>query len=375
MMAGKGSAGLLFIALVSLVIASVASAASAPFTDAKFSLTTVDGSSRLSEPFTPKKGVEALQDFHVDSDEILRIGFTLGSQKESTSEPADSSEEQDSKASSSSSSYPDQVVIQLVSSSPSSPKVAGFVPSVSPSNGKVTWSQRVDRLSPSALATPSGQYIVRLLIASSASSSSVKPLSLDLGSIVIPSLAQPNSSPESAFQSSPAREQKAREMGFFPWEERRHTFRKDKADGAPGAKKSLIVLGVLVTVPWVVLAGLVSCLYENRDIGVDSSRHVQLLIVSSPTSFARQHFLQLTPLLSEISLRGPRTSTTVLLASLLFLETLAVRYYRGEDGFGLFKMLPYFIAGAAVAASAVVGGALDGVGLKSWAKGTGVAAR
>ncbi|CAO1620552.1 unnamed protein product [Jaminaea pallidilutea] len=339
MMAGKGSAGLLFIALVSLVIASVASAASAFFTDAKFSLTTVDGSSRLSEPFTPKKGVEALQDFHVDSDEILRIGFTLTSQKESPPEPADSSEEQDSKAASSSSSYPDQVVIQLVSSSPSSPKVVGFVPSVSPSNGKVTWSQRVDRLSPSALATPSGQYIVRLLIASSASSSSVKPLSLDLGSIVIPSLAQPNSSPESAFQSSPAREQKAREMGFFPWEERRHTFRKDKADGAPGAKKSLIVLGVLVTVPWVVLAGL------------------------------------LIPLLSGISLRGPRTSTTVLLASLLFLETLAVRYYRGEDGFGLFKMLPYFIAGAAVAASAVVGGALDGVGLKSWAKGAGVAAR
>lgn len=52
----------------------------------------------------------------------------------------------------------------------------------------------------------------------------------------------------------------------------------------------------------------------------------------------------------------------MLIASLLFLETIAYRYYRGD--FNLFKMLPYFLGGSAMATVSVIAGALNGVGLK-----------
>ncbi|PWN30175.1 hypothetical protein BDZ90DRAFT_257268 [Jaminaea rosea] len=292
-------------------LASTTAAAAAPFTAGKFALSTVDGSSRLSEPFTPQAGIASLPT-KVDSDEIIRLSFTVP-----TGGSSDDGDE--SSSSSSSSSIPSQIVLQLLSKSDSS-KAASFVPNINKGNGKVTWSQRVDRLPVEALATLDAAYTLRLLIAGA----STKPLSLELGDLTIPTLTLDASS---AGVSS-TREYKAREMGFYPWPERRHTFRKEVTEGMPGKTKSLVVLAVIVTVPWLVLLGL------------------------------------LTPLLGSVKLNtSPKPSVCLLLASLLFLETIGFRYYRGD--FTLFRMLPFFLAGSAVAAGSVVAGALEGVGAAS----------
>lgn len=190
------------VAAFTAAFAVSAYAAAAPFTAGKFALTTVDGSSRLSESFTPQSGVASLPT-RVDSDEIIRISFTVPTSGSSSS----SNDDDDETSPSSSSSIPNQLVLQLLSKSDPS-KRAGFVPNINKGNGKVTWSQRVDRLPSDVLSTQDAAYTLRLLVASS----TTKPLSLDLGELTIPSLAL-----DTVTASAPsARESKAREMGFYP---------------------------------------------------------------------------------------------------------------------------------------------------------------
>lgn len=192
----------------------------------------------------------------------------------------------------------------------------------------------MDRLPLAALGSPDPTYIIRLLVASSSPKAAAKPVSLDLGQVVIPSLAS------DGLTTTPTteRERQAQELGFYPWPERRHTFRKEVTENMPSAKKSVVVLAVLVAVPWVVLAGILG------------------------------------PLLPSLKFTSrPRISTSVLIAALFFLETLAVRYYKGD--FKLFGLLPWFVAVSAVAAGAVVAGALDGVGVKGGVVGVEAAKR
>lgn len=73
---------------------------------------------------------------------------------------------------------------------------------------------------------------------------------------------------------------------------------------------------------------------------------------------------QLSTLLPSVKLNlSPKVSVCTLLASLFFLEVIGLRYYRGD--FTLFKMLPFFLAGSAVAVTSVIAGALEGIGAAS----------
>ncbi|PWN23541.1 hypothetical protein BCV69DRAFT_279474 [Microstroma glucosiphilum] len=326
-------------------------AASSPaltFTSGKFSITTLDGSSRLSDTFTPSSPISSLGPddlVRLESDEILRLNLVVptssgaahgdGESSSSSSSSESSSEEESvdgepvvkksSKSSTSSVSssvgIPEQIIVQLVNVAQPS-KIAGFHTTVNREDGKVSWSQRVDRL-PASLSAENPTYKVRLLLGSTRAA---QPLSLDLGQIDIPSLGK-----VSAGKLSP-REQAAQDLGFFPWEERRHTFRKEVTEDMPGRTRSLVVAAIIVIVPWIVLSGLLSTILPSLEYGGKGS---------SPT----------------------KISTSLLFLALFFLETLAYRYYRGD--FVLFTMLPYFLVGAAVATAAILAGAVKGVGLRT----------
>ena len=74
--------------------------------------------------------------------------------------------------------------------------------------------------------------------------------------------------------------------------------------------------------------------------------------------------LQLSPILPTLSFSAkPNPSTLILFGSLLFLETVGVRYYLGA--FTLFKMLPIFFVGAAIATGAILAGAVKDVGMRN----------
>lgn len=330
-------------------------AASSPaltFTSGKFSITTLDGSSRLSDTFTPSSSISSLGPddlVRLESDEIMRLTLVVptssgevqqegeGESSSSSSSSESSSEEEtidgepvvkrSSKSSTSSVSssvgIPEQIIVQLVNVAQPS-KIAGFHTTVNKEDGKVTWSQRVDRL-PASLGAESAAYKLRLVLGSSRAA---QPLLLDLGQIDIPSLVKAG-----AGKVSP-RDQAAKDLGFFPWEERRHTFRKEVTEDMPGKTRSLIVAAVIVIVPWIVLSGLLSTVLPSLEYGGKGS---------SPT----------------------KISTSLLFLALFFLETLAYRYYRGD--FVLFTMLPYFLIGAGVATTAILAGAVKGVGLKTGA--------
>ncbi|CAO1631175.1 unnamed protein product [Parajaminaea phylloscopi] len=321
--------------LLALQSTGASAASESLFSSGKFALTTVDGSSRLSDSFSPTSGVAAIapgEQVRVDSDEIIRVSFTLplSSTQENQSAGEEGVDDTEARqAAKKAGGLPEQIVLQVVPHQRNGKaKIVSFVPQVNKGNGKVAWSQRVDRL-PATLASDDGVYALRLLVASAAGSAA-SPLSLELGQLSIPHLASPSA--VSTLSLTP-KEKEAQELGFYPWEERRHTFRKEVTEGMPGATKSLVVLAVLVAVPWVVLAGLLAS------------------VLPSVTFHSK-----------------PRASVSLLIAALLFLETIGVRYYRGD--FTLFKMLPYFMGGSAVATIAVVAGALEGVGLKSGAVST-----
>lgn len=243
--------------------AAVTVASSLTFNSAKFSLTTLDGSSRLSDSFTPASpAIKSLSEgVTLAADEIIRMSFTVPTTGSGASVSDESSEDSESPSSVKKSvGLPEQILLQLVQ--PREGKVAAIVPTVNQESGKVTFSQRIDRLPVASLAARDPTYTLRLLLGSSGSA---KPLSLDLGTVTIPSLSQRDgATPSIAIGSSSEREKKAREMGFYPWEEKRHTFRKEVTEGMPGEKKSLIVMAVIVIVPWLVLIGLVSGRIERR---------------------------------------------------------------------------------------------------------------
>lgn len=268
----KRMKGVSALAMASM-LAARAEAATSPFSAARFALNAADGSSRLSDSFSPTEGIAAIQPdkrVKVEPNEIIRLQFTLplktaggqGFSVESSSEYVYEENGQLKKNESFSShavkeqnGLPEQIFVQLVhTENDGRRRPVSFLPQVNKQNGKVTWSQRVDRLPLSTLTTQNPTYTLRLLI-SSAARDAAKPFSLDLGQLFIPHLAIEAGSPTGPMSQ---RESEARELGFYPWEERRHTFRKEVTEGMPGATKSLVVLAVLVTVPWIILAGLVS---------------------------------------------------------------------------------------------------------------------
>lgn len=319
------AAAVILAAAIAASSAALAAASEISFSQAKFSLTTLDGSSRLTDTFTPSSSISSLSPedlVSLQADEIIRLSFVVSKLGASPSPdtPQEGEEEVDAADGQTSARVPEQIVVQLINVAQPS-KVAGFRTSVNRQSGKVIWSQRVDRLPTSSLGSESPTYQLRLIIGSSRAD---KPLSLSLGQVEIPHLSKFGSS-----KPSP-REVAARELGFYPWEEKRHTFRKEVTEDMPGKTRSLAVAAIVVIVPWLVLSGLLSTL------------------------------------LPSITFSGtPKVSTSLLFLALFFLETLGYRYYRGD--FVLFVMLPYFLLGSFVAAAAILAGAVKGVGLKGGA--------
>lgn len=223
------------LALAATAAASAAFAASLPaLSSGKVSISTLDGSSRLSGSFSARSGVSALaadEAVRLDSDELIRVAFNVqGDEEESVGAPP-------------------QIVVQLASTADSS-RVHSWSTPANKKNGKVTWSQRVDRLPAQTLSTSDGVYSLRLLVAGQ---QGMDPLALELGQLTIPYLHNAKKS-----KADDARTARETEMGFRRWEEKRHTFRKEVTEGMPSAKKSVVVGVVLVVVPWLVLVGLVS---------------------------------------------------------------------------------------------------------------------
>ncbi|CAO1612771.1 unnamed protein product [Sympodiomycopsis kandeliae] len=290
------------------LLSSLVAAAASPFSQGKFSISTLDGSSRLSDTFTPSSGVSSLassENVRLDSDELIRVSFNVATTTDEEEPPS-------------------QIVVQLVNLADPS-RILGWSVTPNKANGKATWSQRVDRLPLYKLGSVSSPlYSLRLLVAGTQDYTKV-----ELGQVTIPFL---DLSTKTTTGSVPAdaitaeRVRRGQEMGFYRWEDKRHTFRKEITEGMPGSKKSILVGVVFVVIPWVVL--------------------LSLLLPQFPSITIKQ---------------SPNLSTSILFASLLFLEVIGVRYYKGD--FILFKMLPYFITGSLVAAVAVLCGGVRGVGL------------
>ncbi|CAO1621303.1 unnamed protein product [Sympodiomycopsis kandeliae] len=296
----------LFTSLMgALALASPLFASATLFTSGKVSISTLDGSSRLSDTFTSSTGSESLsasEGIRLDSDELIRLSLITDSDSDLS-----------------------QAVVQLVNTHDASRIYSWPATSTNKTNGKVNWSQRVDRLPLYRLGSvSSSEYSLRLLVASQE-----EQINLELGTLTIPflDLTSKTSSNVPVDPTTAERIRKGEEMGFYRWPEIRHTFRKEVTENMPGGKKSAVVAAIFVLVPWALLLSLL-----------------------------------LPTIASWVQLRSsPKVSTSTLFAALLFLEVIGARYYKGD--FILFKMLPYFIFGSLIAAGSVLAGGVRGVGL------------
>ncbi|EPQ25846.1 uncharacterized protein PFL1_06521 [Pseudozyma flocculosa PF-1] len=302
-------------ALAALALCSVgASAAAAPpsdaglsyvLTNAKLSLSTVDGSSRLSQSFStaPDYSLNAppfdlAAPTQLENDDVIRLGFSLGVQEGSGKGEAKFSKEH----------LPHQAFVVLAeagkASAVSNAAQTAWPIQVKPSSGKASWNLRMDRI-PSHLLEAEGPLVLSLLIsnfpASSAATGSYQPLSLPLISLRLPSSLQ------SASAAPSAREKAEIEQGFRGWPYNFHTFGSSPADSMPSRKLSLVASVVTVAVPWIVLLGLIATV--------------------------------------QPSLSAPTARISLLFVSLVGLEALAIRYWIGIT---LFQMLPFLAGGGLV---------------------------
>ena len=167
---------------------------------------------------------------------------------------------------------------------------------VKKSSGKATLSLRMDRL-PAALLTSSGQVSLTLLLGGEEDG-----LAYSLPTVALPAVLL-----KSAVEVPSARKVREEQEGFFGWQERRHTFSVPASETMPPAFVSLVVAGASVAVPWIVLLGLLSGL--------------------------------------RLQLSSLTTARSLLLASLVYCELLAARYWIGGPSMTLFKMVPWLLAG------------------------------
>lgn len=235
---------------------AAASSSSSAFTSGKVSISTLDGSSRLSDSFTPTHGADALaaeKGVKLDSDELIRVSFSLAESSEGSLD-----EEEDVTGA------PTQVVIQLKSTVDPTRIFSWSAVPANKKNGKVSWSQRVDRLPLHRLSVAGlagavdPVFSLELLLGGKKHA-----LALQLGQVTIPYLLR------DAVKASANDERRKREeeLGFHRWEEKRHTFRKEVTEGMPSAKKSLVVAVILVVIPWAFLSFLVSVTLGHNKAG------------------------------------------------------------------------------------------------------------
>ncbi|PWN87351.1 hypothetical protein FA10DRAFT_234490 [Acaromyces ingoldii] len=253
--------------------------------DAKLAVSSIDGSSRLSESFTLERAPKVPASLSVESDEVVRLSFVL---KSASGEKLSSSE------------LPHQVLATLTDSVDPRLVEATVIP-VKPSTGKASYSLRVDRLPATFTSRTSGQADLNLVVASFGSS---KPINLKLATLQLPSKLRVGGG--STLAAVTQRQKNIIKHGFVPHLERFHTFAVPPTEKMPPKIISLAAAVGTVAIPWLILVALLP---------------------------------SITP---SLSLRSLTSSTAPLVASLVLLELLALRFWIGA-GFTLFKMMPYLL--------------------------------
>ncbi|PWN42552.1 hypothetical protein IE81DRAFT_323309 [Ceraceosorus guamensis] len=215
--------------------------ASFTLTDAKLSITSLDGgSTRLSESFTATS-TPKLERQNLAADEILRLSFSV---KDANGEVA----------------VPDQVAVKV-----DDDKRKSIVNAVAIKRGKAVYSLKPDKLS------HLGRSITVSILVGSADPS-LDPLNLHLLDLLLPG-PEPTTSTQLT-----QRARLEQEQGFKPWPARFHTFGKPAADSMPPKSLSAIWAGAVLIVPWTVLLGLLSILLPSLSFKAPSLSIIALLL-------------------------------------------------------------------------------------------------
>ncbi|KAJ1037305.1 hypothetical protein NDA11_001860 [Ustilago hordei] len=279
---------------------------------AKLALSTVDGSSRLSKDFSTQSDYskntapfDLSGPTQLENDDVIRLTFSLGVEDASSKKAANKDGPALGKE-----HVPHQAFVVLAADGKESdPPSHAWPVTVKPSNGKVSWNLRTDRI-PAPLLRASPPLTLSLLIANfpanSASEGAYSPLSLPLVSLTPPT-SLVDAALESASSSLSAREKAEREQGFHGLPEHKHTFGIPPTETMPSTKVSGLASIVTAAVPWVFLLGALGII--------------------------------------EPEIQTPSSKALVLFAALAALEGLAVRYWIGLT---LFQMLPLLLGAGLV---------------------------
>lgn len=229
----------------------------------KLALSTVDGSSRLTEEFATTSDYSAYKapfdlstPTQLENDDVIRLAFSLsveeiGKKAAAKDGPALGKEH-----------VPHQAFAVLADptavDSDSANSQHAWPLTVKPATGKVSWTLRMDRIPPALLRT-SSPLTLSLLIANfpanSAAQGAYAPLHLPLMTVLAPTslkaLAQDS-------VSLTAREKAEIEQGFHGLPEHRHTFSIPPAETMPSKKISGVASIITAVVPWSFLVIAVS---------------------------------------------------------------------------------------------------------------------
>ncbi|KDN40953.1 hypothetical protein K437DRAFT_258451 [Tilletiaria anomala UBC 951] len=274
---------LLAAALTLLMFALSAFGVSFRVHDGKLSVSSIDGSSRISKTFSSSSPIDVAQPLTLDADEILRVVFKV-------KDPSQSVEEKQ---------RPPHQVFMVLSDLDNPAVQDTTVLPVKKNTGKATYSLRMDRL-PADILSSSGKLALMLLVGSFGEST--EPLAYPITELALPAVLR-----RSPDELPSARRTQEKEQGFHGWEERWHTFGVPASETMPPRIVSLAVAIGTVAAPWLVLL---------------------MLLRSLP--------LQISSLTAK---RAP------LLISLIYLELLAARYWLGGPSMTLFKMIPWLLVG------------------------------
>ncbi|KAK0555817.1 hypothetical protein OC861_002084 [Tilletia horrida] len=284
------------LAILGLLCASASFAAAAqwPISGAKLSIQSIDGGAKQTSEFSVNSKLSDAPTLSLDPDDVIRLTFTLDGDKEF---------------------HPHQVAAVLVDEAAPTVQQTFLIP-VKPASGKATWSVRADRLPVQLLehigktkSTSEDHLTLRLLLAGYGSKSS--PVSVPLAKIRLPSTLIAAST--EAKKAGSLRAGKISTFGFIPHREHKHTFAQPPTERMPAKFVSAAAAIATVAGPWAFF-----------------------LVVLMP--LLGLHSL---PLTSEGIVR-----TAPLLATIVGLEGLALQYWLRLT---LFEMLPYLVAGGAVA--------------------------
>lgn len=261
---------------------TIISASQIALSGAKLSISTIDGSARISQGFDLQTSPKVPSPLAIESDEVLRLTFTVQG-KEGEKLSADQ--------------LPHQIVV-ILNDAKNEEIAHTSIVSLKRSSGKATWNQKFNRLPAALTQSKTGLLKASLLIGSF--DHSTPPVRLPLATIKLPS---------SLLQDSPpltSRQRKEAQQGFGRHEDHFHTFSQSASEHMP--PKSITATMALLTLvtPWAVF------LILYRQIGPS-------LNVQTPS---------------------PRASPFVM--CLISLELLAFVYWQGF-GLTLFKLIPWLI--------------------------------